>query len=606
MENIRNFSFVAHVDHGKSTLADRLLEMLGNVSKQGIEDKQQFLDNLQVERERGITVKAQTASMVYTDEDGNEYLLNMIDTPGHVDFSYEVGRSLRACQGVALLIDSTQGVQAQTIAHHRSAIAADLAIVWVLTKTDLPLSNAEQVKDQLELMFDAERDDIISLSAKTGEGVDKLLPALVHQIPSPARECASYEDGKVRALLFDSWYEDYRGVVCLLQVLSGRIATGDKLYMQSAEISVPAQEVGLLGPQQLPLQALRAGQVGYWISGLRDTRDASIGETVTSHNSSVPLLVPVAKAKPMVFASLFPADGVGFEDLQKAINRLLLNDASVTIAREMVSALGAGFRCGFLGLLHMDVFKQRLSDEQGVDVIVTAPNVPYQVRMKKNPKETIVIERPVDLPAKQDILEVLEPIASASVVAPGDYFGALTTLFSSKRAEQTEMSWMDENMLMLSYTMPFNEVVTNLHDEIKALTAGYGTLDYQSTGYRAANITRVDIRLNGETVDALAFLCHQDEAYSRGRDVVERLKVTVRRQQFEVVLQAVVGNKPIARARIAPFRKNVLVKGGKTMGTGDVTRKKKLLENQKRGKKRLKSVGKVALSQEAFLSVIQK
>ena len=613
-ERIRNFCIIAHIDHGKSTLADRLLELTGNIDKET--KNSQVLDSLSVERERGITVKAQTASMLYDHEgDGSAYLLNLIDTPGHVDFSFEVSRSIAACQGALLLVDSTQGIQAQTLANYRIARDAGLSIIPVLTKLDLPHSDPAMAIEQIESAFQIPEEEIIWTSAKTGEGVDEILDALIKYIPSPgesysdnAKKESFQLDGSLRAIVVDSWHNNYRGVIVLMSVVDGSLKRGDVIGMAHSGKKYEVLETGLLSPAPIVTDELRKGQVGYVVAGIKDPKDVVTGDTVvneaTLKSANFKRLKKVTPSKPMLYASVYPTDSADFENLSRSLDRLLLNDASVSVTTETSGALGQGFRCGFLGKLHMEVFYQRLQDEYASEVISTAPMVPFKTVMKDGSIQ--LVEKPSDLPDRTHVLEFLEPMAQVTVVTPPEYLGLMMETLQSHRGKQLGIEHLDTMTTVLKYELPWQEVVIDLYDEIKSRSSGYASFDYEETESLPADIVRVDLLLNGSAVDALSFVCHRSVAETRGRSVGKRLKKVISRQQYEVVIQAAIGAKIIARERIPPFRKDVLIKSGKTVGGGDVSRKKKLLEKQKKGKKRMKMVGNVELNQEAFMSVMKK
>lgn len=590
---IRNFSIIAHIDHGKSTLSDRLLETTGTISER--QKKDQFLDKLQVERERGITVKAQTASMFY-EYKGTTYLLNLIDTPGHVDFSYEVSRSLYACQGAVLLVDASQGVEAQTIANFYLAFEQNLTILPVINKIDILGADVERVKHQMSKLFDFHEHDIILASAKSGKGIHEILQAVIEHIPAP--EGAS--DAPLKALLFDSWFDSYRGVMCLLAIKDGVIKKGDQITLAHDNLNYEVLEIGLMYPNETPCDALYAGQVGYLITGMKTIHEARIGDTIFHTKNPVIPFPGFKPAKPMVFAGIYPVDSDEFDTLRDAIEKLTLNDASVTVEKKTSPALGLGFRCGFLGLLHMDVFKQRLEQEYNMSVIATAPSVRYQLEMKNG--EVLNIESPADFPEPQYIETILEPIIKATIITPNRYLGNIIKLCEEKRGTQDDLSYLDEDRVILKYTLPLNEVAIDFYDQLKSLSSGYASLDYEEAGYSPAKLVKMDILLNKKPVDALSCIVHVDKAYYIGRELVEKLKKAIPRQLFEIVIQAALGAKIIARASVAPLRKDVTAK----CYGGDITRKRKLLEKQKEGKKRMKQVGNVEVPQEAFLSILKK
>ncbi|MFC1854700.1 translation elongation factor 4 [Candidatus Dependentiae bacterium] len=592
-ELVRNFSIVAHIDHGKSTLADRILEQTGTLSKRVV--AQQFLDKLQVEKERGITVKAQTASIFYK-HDGETYLLNLIDTPGHVDFSYEVSRSLYACQGAILLVDAAQGVQAQTMANFFLAFEQDLAIIPVLNKVDLPNANPERVKEEISQCFDLEKKNILSCSAKTGKGVDDVLKAVVENIPHPKGDGTK----PLRALLFDSWFDEYRGVICMVEIIDGALKTGDKITSAHSKQSYDVLELGLMHPEPTPTNRLYTGQVGYLISGMKNVREARIGDTL--HHTSKPIraLPGFKPAKSMVFAGIYAVDSSDYEILRDAIEKLVLNDPSVHVEKESSTALGFGFRCGFLGLLHMEVFTQRLQQEYDVSIISTAPTVLYRVVLRDGTE--VQVDNPTHFPDAGQIDRTLEPTVKATVITPNKYLGNIMTLCQERRGIQTDLSYLSEDRALMLYTLPLSEIVTDFYDKLKSVTAGYASFDYEEGEYQPASMVKMNIVLNGKQVDALSIIVHKDKAYSEGRELVKKLKTVIHRQLFEVAIQAALGGKIIARETVSALRKNVTAK----CYGGDVTRKRKLLEKQKEGKKKMKRVGNVELSQEAFLTVLKK
>ncbi|PSC76214.1 translation factor GUF1 mitochondrial isoform X1 isoform B [Micractinium conductrix] len=587
LERIRNFSIIAHVDHGKSTLADRLLEVTGAIATGG---QAQYLDKLQVERERGITVKAQTVSLVYRHSDGADYLLNLIDTPGHVDFSYEVSRSLAACQGALLLVDASQGVQAQTVANFFLAFELDLSIVPVLNKCDMDSAEPDRVAQQLKDAFDIEPAECLRVSAKTGMGLGSVLPAVVQRIPPPQGE----PSGELRMLLFDAYHDEYRGVVCLVEVLDGRVQKGDKITAASTGTNYEVNEVGLLAPDPHPTGELLTGQVGYMLVGMKDTRSARVGDTWHHYRKPVPSLPGFKPAKSMVFAGIFPLSAADFEQLQYAVERLTLNDASVTVRRENSNALGAGFRCGFLGLLHMDVFRQRLEQEHGASVIVTAPTVPCRVVLPGG--EELELQNPAEFPLNTKVAAVWEPTVAATVVTPNEFVGSIMQLCQDRRGDLEEHAVLGAGRTLLKYHLPLAELGGDFYDELKSLSSGYASFDYEEAEYRSADLQRLDILINGESVDALARVVHRDKAQAVGRRLCAKLRDLMDRQQFEVVLQAAAGGRIVARETLRAFRKNVLAK----CYGGDISRKRKLLEKQKEGKKRMRKLGSVDVPQEVF------
>jgi len=593
-DKVRNFSIIAHIDHGKSTLSDRLLEITGTITERM--KREQFLDKLQVERERGITVKAQTASMFY-DYDDHMYLLNLIDTPGHVDFSYEVSRSLYACQGAVLLVDAAQGVEAQTMANFFLAFDQNLTIIPVINKIDIASADPERVKHQMMKMFDFKENEIILTSAKTGLGINKLLEAIIEHIPQPK---GSAEE-PLKALLFDSWFDEYRGVVCLVALQDGILKKGDKITLAQSNASYEVLELGLMYPEETPLEALYSGQVGYVITGMKTIKEARVGDTIYHTKKSVKPFPGFKPAKPMVFAGIYPVDPHEFEALKEAIDKLTLNDASVTVEKKTSPALGLGFRCGFLGLLHMDVFKQRLEQEHGLSVIITAPSVRYQVKLQHG-KGTITIETPSDFPDQGIIEEIYEPVIDATIIVPQQYLGNIIKLCEEKRGIQKDLNYMDEERIILKYRLPLNEVATDFYDQLKSLSSGYASFDYEEAGYEPADLVKMDILLNKKPVDALSCIVHKDKAYYIGKDLVDRLRKLIPRQLFEIAIQAAIGAKILARASVAALRKDVTAK----CYGGDITRKRKLLEKQKAGKKKMKQIGNVEVPQEAFLTILKR
>ncbi|XP_071724018.1 LOW QUALITY PROTEIN: translation factor GUF1 homolog, mitochondrial-like [Rutidosis leptorrhynchoides] len=604
-EKIRNFSIIAHVDHGKSTLADRLLELTGTIKK-GI-GQPQYLDKLQVERERGITVKAQTATMFYSndshgpnvnDRRGSQtFLLNLIDTPGHVDFSYEVSRSLAACQGALLVVDAVQGVQAQTVANFYLAFESNLMIIPIINKIDQPTADPDRVKAQLKSMFDLEPTDCLLTSAKTGWGLEQVLPAVIERMPPPPGK----SDSPLRMLLLDSYYDEYKGVICHVAVVDGVLRKGDKISSASSGHTYEALDVGIMHPELKPTGVLLTGQVGYVVSGMRSTKEARIGDTLHHYRKVVEPLPGFKAAKHMVFSGLFSADGSDFEALNNAIERLTCNDASVSVSKESSTALGLVFRCGFLGLLHMDVFHQRLEQEYGAHVISTAPTVPYIFEYSDGSKAEV--QNPAALPStpQQRVTASWEPTVLATIIIPSEYVGPIITLCSERRGEQLEYTFIDSLRVFMKYRLPLREIVVDFYNELKSLTSGYASFDYEDSEYQKSDLVKLDILLNGQPVDAMATIVHKLKAQRVGRECVEKLKKFIDRQMFEITIQAAIGSKVIARETISAMRKNVLAK----CYGGDVTRKRKLLEKQKEGKKRMKRVGSVDIPQEAFHEILK-
>ncbi|XP_071731081.1 translation factor GUF1 homolog, mitochondrial-like [Rutidosis leptorrhynchoides] len=597
-DKIRNFSIIAHVDHGKSTLADRLLELTGTIRRgHGVA---QYLDKLQVERERGITVKAQTATMFYNydSKDCNQsYLLNLVDTPGHVDFSYEVSRSLAACQGALLVVDAAQGVQAQTVANFYLAFESNLSIIPIINKIDQPTADPERVKEQLKSMFDLDPSDVLLTSAKTGQGLEHVLPAVIERIPPPPGK----SDSNLRMFLLDSYYDEYKGVICHVAIVDGSLRKGEKITSAATGQSYEVLDVGIMHPELRSTGFLLTGQVGYVVSGMRTTKEARVGDTLFHTRTIVEPLPGFKPAKHMVFSGLFPADGSDFEALSHAIERLTCNDASVSVARESSTALGLGFRCGFLGLLHMDVFHQRLEQEYGTHIISTVPTVPYIFEYSDGSK--VEVQNPAAFTSnpKVQVVASWEPTVLATIIIPSEYVGAVITLCCERRGEQLEYSFIDSQRVLLKYRLPLREIVVDFYNELKSITSGYASFDYEDSEYVVSDVVKLDILLNGQSVDAMATIVHKLKAQRVGRLLVDQLKKFIDRQMFEITIQAAIGSKVIARETISALRKNVLAK----CYGGDVTRKKKLLEKQKEGKKRMKRVGSVDIPQEAFHAILK-
>ncbi len=591
-DRIRNFSIIAHIDHGKSTLADRLLEITGTISTRS--KNEQFLDKLQVEKERGITVKAQTASLFY-EYKGVTYLLNLIDTPGHVDFNYEVSRSLYACQGALLLVDAAQGIQAQTMANFYLAFEQNLTIIPVINKIDMANADPERIGNQMAKALDIDTADIIKVSAKTGLGIDTLFPAIIERIKTPSGS----SDAPLKALLFDSWFDEYRGVICLIEVIDGSIKKGDMIASAHTGESYEVHDLGLMYPDPLSMPALFTGQVGYLIAGMKTVKEARIGDTLFHANKIGTALPGFRPAKSMVFAGIYPIETTEFDLLRDAIEKLTLNDPSVHVEKESSAALGFGFRCGFLGLLHMDVFKQRLEQEYNMHIITTSPTVLYKVILT-NGKE-IFIENPADFPDTVQIDTVYEPIINATIISRNEHLGNILNLCQERRGEQIDLTYLDEERIVLKYRLPLNEIVTDFYDKLKSLSAGYASFDYEEAGYIASDMIKMNILLNGKAVDALSVIVHKDKAYALGRQLTQKLKEVIHRQMFEIAIQAAIGAKVIARESVSALKKNVTAK----CYGGDISRKRKLLEKQKEGKKKMKQVGNVELPQEAFLTILK-
>lgn len=591
---IRNFCIIAHVDHGKSTLADRLLETTCAISDR--EKRDQYLDNMELERERGITIKAQTVRLEYTAKDGKTYELNLIDTPGHVDFRYEVSRSLSACEGALLVVDATQGIQAQTVANAFEAIDHKLELIPVINKIDLPGADVDSIVKQIEEMFGIDASHAIPASAKTGKGVKEILEAVIAFLPSPRGR----KDAPLRALLIDSWFDSYQGVVCLLRVVDGKIKKGDHILMMNTGKTYETLKLGVFNPHPVEVPELSAGDVGYLIAGIREVRDTKIGDTITlKENPAVATLPGFKDIKPIVFAGIYPTDSGRYEELRDALLKLRLNDASFTYEPETSLALGFGFRCGFLGSLHLEVIMERLEREYNLKLISTAPTVGYQVMTTEGAIKTI--SNPADFPETQHIEVIEEPYAMVNVISPSEYLGAILQLCQEKRGEKQHMEYLTRERVRVQYLLPFQELIFDFHDRLKACSKGFASLDYELHGYREGQLVKLNILINGDPVDALSVIVHRDQAYNRGREIVSKLRGVIPRQQYEVAIQAAIGNKPIARETVKPLRKNVTAK----CYGGDVTRKRKLLEKQKEGKKRMKMVGQVEIPQEAFLTVLK-
>ncbi|HEY5648654.1 MAG TPA: translation elongation factor 4 [Nitrospiria bacterium] len=591
---MRNFSIIAHIDHGKSTLADRILEFTGAITPR--EKKNQVLDNMDLERERGITIKAHAVRLQYKAEDGKNYTLQLIDTPGHVDFTYEVSRSLAACEGVLLIVDATQGVEAQTIANTYLALENDLVILPVINKIDLPSADVERVKQQIQDVLGLDASHALQTSAKEGIGIKEILEKIVEIIPPPKGN----PEGPLKALIFDSWFDAYRGAVVLTRVVDGQVEVGSKIRMMSTGKEFEVTGLGFLAPQERKVKKLETGEVGFITAAIREVGDTSIGDTVTSADRPAEKPYPGYKeVKPMVFCGLFAVDSAQFEDLRDALEKLRLNDSSFAFEPETSLALGFGFRCGFLGLLHMEIIQERLEREYGLNLISTAPTVVYRILTSKG--DILTIDNPSKLPPPQEIEGYEEPFIKAMILTRTEFLGSLITLCQEKRGIQKEISYLDEERVMLVYELPLNEVILDFYDRLKSLSKGYASLDYEPIGYRDARLVKVDILLNGETVDALSFIVHKEKAFLRGREIAEKLKEVIPRQMFEVAVQAAIGGKVIARETVKAMRKNVTAK----CYGGDITRKRKLWEKQKEGKKRMKQVGRVEIPQEAFLALLK-
>ncbi len=594
-EKIRNFCIVAHIDHGKSTLADRLIENTGVVESREMQN--QILDNMDIERERGITIKSQSTRLLYKAKDGEEYILNLIDTPGHVDFNYEVSRSLAACDGAILIVDAAQGIEAQTLANAYLAVDANLEILPVINKIDLPSAQPEEVKKEIEDVIGLDASEAPLISAKNNVGIDEVLEGIVKFLPPPSGD----ENKPLRALIFDSKYDPYKGVIVNVRVKEGSVKLGDKIRMMNTGAEFVVTELGYFHPGEfVPSKALLTGEVGYICASIKNVRDTAPGDTVTL--ADAPADEPLQGYKPiqqMVFCGLYPVDGAKYPDLRDALEKLQLNDAALSFEAETSAALGFGFRCGFLGLLHYEVIQERLEREFNLDLISTAPSVVYKVYTTAG--ECIRMDNPTNMPDPAEIDYMEEPIVKATIMTPKEYVGNLMELCQDRRGEYINMEYMDDIRVMLHYKMPLNEIIYDFFDALKSRTRGYGSLDYELEGYQKSDLVKLDILLNGDVVDALSFIVHKDKAYARGRKMTEKLKENIPRQQFEVPVQAAIGGKVIARETIRAFRKDVLAK----CYGGDITRKKKLLEKQKEGKKRMRQVGSVEVPQEAFMSVLR-
>lgn len=592
MQNIRNFSIIAHIDHGKSTLSDRLIQTCGGLSDREMEA--QVLDSMDLERERGITIKAQSVTLNYKAKDGETYQLNFIDTPGHVDFSYEVSRSLAACEGALLVVDAGQGVEAQTLANCYTAIEMDLEVVPILNKIDLPAAEPERVAEEIEDIVGIDAMDAVRCSAKTGLGIEDVLEDIVKKIPAPEGD----PDAPLQALIIDSWFDNYLGVVSLVRVKNGTIKKGDKIKVMSTGQSYNVDRLGIFTPKQVDIAELKTGEVGWVVCAIKDILGAPVGDTLTHHHNSATEVLPgFKKVKPQVYAGLFPISSDDYEAFRDALGKLSLNDASLFYEPENSTALGFGFRCGFLGLLHMEIIQERLEREYDLDLITTAPTVVYEVVQTNG--ETIYVDSPSKLPPISNIAEIREPIAECNMLVPQEYLGNVITLCVEKRGVQTNMVYHG-NQIALTYEIPMGEVVLDFFDRLKSTSRGYASLDYGFKRFQTADMVRVDIMINGDRVDALALIVHKDNAPYRGRELVEKMKELIPRQQFDIAIQAAIGNHIIARSTVKQLRKNVLAK----CYGGDVSRKKKLLQKQKEGKKRMKSLGNVDVPQEAFLAIL--
>ena len=593
-EHIRNFSIVAHIDHGKSTLADRLLELTGTLTKREMEA--QVLDNMEIEKERGITIKSQAARLIYKGKNGEEYILNLIDTPGHVDFTYEVSRSLAACEGALLVVDATQGIQAQTLANCYLALDNNLEIAPVINKIDLPSQRADEVKQEIEDVIGIEAEDAPMISAKTGLNVEDVLEEIVQKLPAPQGD----ENAPLKALIFDSVYDSYKGVVCFIRVFDGEVKPGTKIKFMATESTCEVVEVGVFTPKMMAIDKLSAGDVGYICGSIKNVRDARVGDTVTEAERPTKEPLPGYKpAIPMVYSGIYPVDGAKYDELKEALEKLQINDAALNFEPETSVALGFGFRCGFLGLLHMEIIQERIEREFNLDIITTAPSVIYKVT--KTDGEVIDITNPTNLPKPTEISYMEEPVVKASIIAPKDYVGSVMELCQERRGSYINIEYIEETRAVIYYDIPLNEIIYDFFDTLKSRTRGYASLDYEFKGYTRTELVKLDILLNGDIVDALSMIVPAERAYHKGRGIAEKLKEIIPRQMFEVPIQAAIGSKIIARETVKAMRKDVLAK----CYGGDISRKKKLLEKQKEGKKRMRQVGSVEVPQEAFMSILK-
>ncbi|MCB0346930.1 MAG: translation elongation factor 4 [Bdellovibrionales bacterium] len=593
-KNIRNFSIIAHIDHGKSTLADRILDKTNAVSDRDKTD--QMLDDMELERERGITIKSRSVSLDYTAKDGQVYQLNLIDTPGHVDFSYEVSRSLSACEGALLVVDAAQGVQAQTLSNVYSALAADLEIIVVLNKLDLPQSDPALVKQQIEEIIGLDTSNAINVSAKTGLGVDELLEAVVERIPAPKGD----PDSQLKALLFDSWFDSYQGVIIQVRVVDGMLKQGSRIKFLQTGAEYEVTELGKFKPAKVKVKQLGPGEVGYIAASIKDIADAKIGDTVTeARKGKVDPLPGFAEVKPMVFSGLYPEDSADYQDLRDALDKLKLNDASLTFQPETSQALGFGFRCGYLGLLHMEIVQERLEREFDLSIITTAPTVEYQIKVKSG--ETLYVDNPAAFPDPGEIEAVMEPMILGTIHVTQEFLGGVLTLCEEKRGRQKSLEFHAGSQAKVTYYLPLNEVVLDFYDRLKSVSRGYASFDYEPSGYEKSDLIKLDLKINGENVDALSMILHREQARTKGLALAQKMKELMDRQMFDIAIQAAIGNRVIARTTVKALRKNVTAK----CYGGDITRKRKLLEKQKAGKKRMKQVGSVRISQDAFLAALK-
>lgn len=594
MDLIRNFSIIAHIDHGKSTLADRLLEYTGTVAER--QRTNQFLDSMDLERERGITIKASPVRLRYRAKDGQEYILNLIDTPGHVDFTYEVSRSLTACEGAVLVVDASQGVEAQTVAHVYTALDHGLSILPVINKIDLPSADPERVKKEIEEVIGLDASEAILASAKEGIGTEAILEGVIKGFPAPGGSA----NDPLRALIFDSWFDPYHGAVVVMRIFHGKVRKGMRIRFMSSGKVFEVTRVGVFAPGAIEMEELSAGEVGFLMAGIKEIAETQVGDTITADDR--PASQPLAgfqRMKPMVFSGLYPADAGQYQALREALEKLRLNDSSFTFEPETSQALGFGFRCGFLGLLHLDIIRERLEREFGLTLITTAPTVIYRVTLRDG--TSLLVDNPVKLPAESDIEQMEEPVILATLHLPREFLGGVLKLCEEKRGVQKEIRYSGPGRTVLQYELPLNEIVVDFYDRLKSVSRGYASMDYEITGFRASELVKLDIRINGEPVDAMSMILHREKAYQRGRDLVQRMRELIPRQLFEVAIQAAIGSRIISRETVKAVRKDVTAK----CYGGDITRKRKLLQKQKEGKKRMKQVGKVEIPQEAFLAALK-